>query len=150
MLAESYHIPSPPCLVAFTAAMIFSCVDIVGILSTTWSTACGTRGVDNIMHNRKSLIRTPQIMIFIDVWCALNGKYCALYMNTIAIQLSDLVPTVTIQYVVMSTGSMGNWLANQTTSLVPRLSLLKRGYQITMTMTNSLPHDQRPKHNILT
>ena len=52
--------------------------------------------------------------------------------------------------VVMSTGSMGNWLANQTTSLVPRLSLLKRGYQITMTMTNSLPHDQRPKHNILT
>ena len=29
------NIPSPPCLVALTAAIIFSCVPIVGIASTT-------------------------------------------------------------------------------------------------------------------
>ena len=35
-----YVLPSPPCLVAFTAAMIFSWVAMVGILSTTCRIAC--------------------------------------------------------------------------------------------------------------
>ena len=37
-----YHLPSPPCRVALTAAMILSWVAMVGILSTTWRTACCT------------------------------------------------------------------------------------------------------------
>ena len=106
MHAVSYHIPSPPCLVAFTAAMIFSCVDIVGSLSTTWSTDCGRCGRNNLLYNDNKVLRAWEMIVISQPNCW---------------PCSQVLPTGT------RPALFPGFPCWSEACLIPRLSLLERG-----------------------